>query len=99
MPIFLPVGSTTKGSPLEVWGCIRPAPDAAKSTGRQQHAEIQFKASSGGSFKTVKTVAITDRYGYIDTLATFPGSGTVRLAWSYPHGPEIFSRTVSISVR
>jgi hypothetical protein len=99
MPIFLPVQTTRRGNPLEVWGCVRPAPDAAKQTGRRQKVAIQFQPASGGAFRTVATVPITDRYGYIDVRHTFPGSGTVRLRWAYPHGPEIFSRTVVISVR
>ncbi len=99
MPIFLPAQTTRRGHPLEVWGCVRPAPDAARQTGRPQTVAIQFQPASGGSFRTVATVPITDRYGYFDVFHVFPGSGTVRLSWSYPHGPEIFSRTVAISVR
>ena len=44
-------------------------------------------------------MAITDRYGYFDVLQTFPGSGKVRLSWSYPDGERIFSRTVVIALR
>ena len=28
----------------------------------------------------------------------FPGSGTVRLAWTYPHGATIYSRAVAIEI-
>lgn len=98
MPIFLPVTSTASGHPLEVWGCVRPARYARLDTGRRQTVAIQFQPD-GGAFRTVIKVAITDPYGYFDVDHTFPGSGLVRLAWSYPSGPEIFSRTVSIAVR
>ena len=29
---------------------------------------------------------------------TFPHSGTVRLAWTYPHGATIYSRAVAIEI-
>jgi hypothetical protein len=65
-------------------------------------ADVQFKPSVGGRFTTVKRVTITDRYGYFDTFVTFPSSGSVRIAWSYPHGAgggQIHSRTVQITIR
>jgi hypothetical protein len=99
MPLYLPVTQTSSGHALEIWGCVRPAPDAELATHHGQHVKIQFAPSSGGAFKTVSTVTITDRYGYFDVDQKFPGSGTVRLAWSYPHGPEVFSRTVGITLR
>jgi hypothetical protein len=99
MPIFMPVTATQKGKPLEVWGCVRPARYAQLATHRTQQARIQFQPASGGAYKTVSTVTITDRYGYFDVLQKFPGSGTVRTAWSYPHGPEVFSRAVKITLR
>ena len=96
MPIFLPVAKTKRGHPLEVWGCVRPAHDALQATHRPQRVAIQFRAASGAAFKTVAKLPLTDRHGYFDVLQLFPGSGSVRLAWSYPHGPQIFSRTVQV---
>jgi hypothetical protein len=32
----------------------------------------------------LRTVTITDPYGYFDVRMSFPGSGTVRLGWDYP---------------
>jgi hypothetical protein len=46
----------------------------------------------------MKTVAITDPHGYFDVAQAFGHSGRVRLAWSYPDGPEIHSRIVNIAV-
>jgi hypothetical protein len=99
MPLFLPVTTTQKGQPLVVWGCVRPAPDAAATTHTPQHVQIQFSPTGAGRFRTVQRVALTDRHGYFEVRATFPGSGDVRLAWRYPQGPEIHSRTVVISLR
>jgi hypothetical protein len=95
MPIFLPVTSTKRGSRLEVWGCVRPA-HLARSL---QRVQIQFRGRSGGAFRTLRTVAIRSARGYFDLKMAFPGSGTVRLAWRYPSGPNIYSRNVGITLR
>ena len=99
MPIFLPARATEAGHPLEVWGCVRPSHNAQLATHKAQHVQIQLQPASGGAFKTVRIVTLTDRYGYFDVLQRFAGSGTVRLAWTYPHGPQVFSRTVLITLR
>jgi hypothetical protein len=98
MPLYLPVHSGSKGQALEVWGCVRPAYDAQQSSHRPQRVRIQF-ATPSRSFHTVTTVPITDRYGYFVVHQRFSGSGQVRLAWTYPHGPTVFSRTVDITLR
>jgi hypothetical protein len=61
--------------------------------------QIQFSAGGTRPFRTVQSVPITDEHGYFEVRHTFPGSGDVRLAWSYPHGPEVYSRTVVIALR
>jgi hypothetical protein len=99
MPLYLPVTATTRKHPLVVWGCARPAPDAAQATHRPQHVEIQFKPTAGGTFKTVQVVPLTGPHGYFEVSHTFPGSGSVRLSWRYPHGPRVFSRTVTVTLR
>ncbi len=98
MPLFLPVTSAAKGNPLEVWGCVRPARYGGLRMGRTERASIQFKAA-GGSFRTIRQVALSDPYGYFDVRVGFPTSGSVRLAWSYTGGSTIYSRTVSVTVR
>ena len=95
LPIFLPVTSTRRGRALEVWGCARPAHVASGS----QSVEIQFQAGSHGAFKTVRTVAISNHRGYFDVRQTFTGSGSARLAWTYPNGATVHSRTQRITVR
>jgi hypothetical protein len=98
MPLFLPVTRTATGHPLEVWGCVRPAHQAARTSHRPQSVHIQFQRASGGAFSTVQTVKLTDPDGYFDVRATFPGRGSVRLTWTYPHGQTIHSRTVAVTV-
>lgn len=99
MAIHVPATSVSSGQPLEIWGCVRPARAARLQTGRPQFALIEFAPAAGGPFKTVRRLELTDPYGYVDTRMALPGSGAVRLAWSYPHGPQIYSRAVSVTVR
>jgi hypothetical protein len=99
MPLYLPVSSTAKGHPLVVWGQVRPAPNARDATHRAQVVQIQFREHSATAFTSVKRVTITNPNGYFEVRQTFPGSGSVRLRWSYPGGQQIFSRTVAITLR
>ena len=98
MPIFLPVTRARRGQALDVWGCVRPAHYAEASTGRPQDVLIELQPGAGASFRTVGSATISNVHGYFDVRVRFPSSGTVRLAWSYPHGPTIYSRSVAISV-
>ena len=99
MPIYLPVTRTAHGHALVVWGCVRPARVAALSDHHHpQRVRIQFRATTGKVFKTVQTVTITNPNGYFEIAHKFPGSGTVQLAWTYPHGPAITSRAVAVIV-
>ena len=98
MPIYLPVTTAAAGQPLEVWGCARPADYANLATRSDQRVQIQFRRGSGGSFQTVRTVALKSARGcYFDVAVVFPGSGAVRSAWSYPSGQKIYSRVVNVS--
>src|SRR5207302_4812143 len=99
MPIYLPATSGKRGQPLEVWGCVRPARFARLDSGQPQRVEIQFRAAGQLGFRTVRTVTLTDPFGYFDVSQAFSGGGAVRLAWSYPHGQRVFSRVVSIVLR
>ena len=98
MPLFLPVTSSAAKSPLLVWGDVRPAPDAARRTHHRQQVEVQFKPSSGGNFRTVATVPLSGPHGYFEIRQVFPASGSVRLRWTYPNGPTVFSRTSDITL-
>jgi hypothetical protein len=98
MPLYLPVSSTAKGHPLVVWGEVRPAPDVAAQTHRPQSVQIQFRSGSGGAFKTVQRVKLTNPHGYFDVHQTFATTGQVRLRWAYPSGPAIFSRIAPVTL-
>ncbi len=95
MPLFLPVTSARRARRLEVWGCVRPAHLYVGP----QVVSVQFQAGSRGAFQTLATFPITNDRGYFDVRERFPGSGSVRLGWSYPSGPRIYSRLVKITLR
>jgi hypothetical protein len=99
MPLYLPVTRAARGARLLVWGCVRPAPDARRATGRPQIAQLQFRATGGVGFRTIVKIPITDRYGYFDLLQRFDSAGELRVAWRSPDGTEAFSRTVVVSLR
>jgi hypothetical protein len=94
MPLYLPVTSAGRGRSLEVWGCVRPA----HTLPGLQRAQIQFQLGSRGAWRTVQTVSIHNVRGYFDVQVKFPASGSVRIAWSFPHGSTIISRTVNVTV-
>ncbi|HUJ35552.1 MAG TPA: hypothetical protein VLW51_10110 [Solirubrobacteraceae bacterium] len=94
MPLYLPHATGKRGQPLEVWGGVRPAHFAKGS----QVASIQFKPSSGGAFKTIQRVTISDAYGYFTASVRFPSSGSVRIAWSEPGSGEVHSRIAPVTI-
>jgi hypothetical protein len=105
LPIFVPVSKARSGQAIEVWGAARPAHFALLDSSLDvETVEIQFAPGTSTDYQTVKTITITDPRGYFDTHVVFPGSGTVRLAWTYPPddpllapGYVTFSRQVKIS--
>ncbi len=106
LPLWLPVSTTRRGRTLEVWGCVRPARYGILDTGSPQSAQIQFAARAGGGFRTVQTLLAGDAGNcYFDVRIRFPGSGTVRLSYTYPPGSiglagtTVYSRSVSVTVR
>ena len=114
LPLFLPVTTARPGRSLEVWGCVRPTHFASVDThGTPQQVQIQFQRGWRGAFSTLRTVTITSQRGYFDLHMSFPASGTVRLAWSYPANDPLltpsladpgaadttYSRMVKVTVR
>jgi hypothetical protein len=108
LPLYLPVTSERHGRLLEVWGCVRPARYAILDTGRPQTATIEFAAGSSGVFTAVQTVTVADPNNcYFDVRVRFPGSGIVRLAYTYPAndpllepaGTTVYSRSVKVTRR
>ena len=97
MPLYLPNATGKKDQALEVWGCVRPA-HCCCSSKAPQVARSSSSPRSGGAFKTVERVTITDKYGYFDTPVTFPSSGSVRIAWSSPSAGQIYSRVAPVTI-
>ena len=89
MPIWMPTARSRRGRALEVWGCVRPA----KRYPRGAVGPVQIQLNG----RTIRSVKITNPNGYFDVHVTFPGRGSVRLAWTYPHGTRIYSRTVKVN--
>jgi hypothetical protein len=105
MPIMIPSminnngqPVASPGQPIELWGDVRPSHYVRADTGKPQQVDIQFQPATGGPWTTIKTVTLTDPSGYFDIAQSFPSSGNVRTAWSYPHGPTIFSRTTTVVI-
>lgn len=94
LPIFLPVTRQSANGLLEVWGCVRPA----NHEPQPQHAMIELQPGSHGAFETTQTVTVSGPACYFNVNVHFPAGGNVRLAWSYPGGPVIYSRLVAITV-
>jgi hypothetical protein len=103
LPLYMPVTSARHGKSLEVWGDLRPA-----HFYRGQTVDIQFASGSSSAFKTVNALKVTSSTGYFDVQMKFPGSGTVRLSWTYPNtdpllpltalGATVFSRHVKLAL-
>ena len=100
LPLYLPVAAARPGHPLEVWGCVRPAPFAALDTGEPQTAEIEFAPGVSAGYTRIGTVAISPGGScYFDRRIRFGSSGTVQLMYTYPSGIRVFSRAVVVTVR
>jgi hypothetical protein len=84
LPVWLPITKAKRGKTLEVWGGVRAARYARGDTGRAQSVQVQFAPKGSSRYSTVKTIRLTNQFGYFDAHIKFPGSGSVRLTWSYP---------------
>ncbi len=93
LPIFLPAPSRSGGR-VEVWGCVRPVQHVPLNSASP--VRIQYRPAASSAFKTVETVTVTDPRGYFDVSVSVGHSGQLRLAWAYPHGATIHSRTAAL---
>jgi hypothetical protein len=97
LPIYLPTTGAQRGTALEVWGCLRPARYAG---GRAARAGLlEFSRLPAGPFRPVRSVSAGRSDCHFDLSAHFPGTGFVRLSWSYPGGATIHSRLVAVTLR
>jgi hypothetical protein len=94
LPVFLPSATVKHGHRLLVWGDARPAHAYGNA-----HVAIQFQAHRRGRFTTVANVTVHNPQGYFETAIRVPSSGAVRLAWAYPGGATVYSRTAPLTVR
>ena len=102
LPVYMPLTTFSRNSNAEIWGSARPAPFMTKDGSGTQTVSIQLNG------QTIKTLNVTGYGGYFDIKTTFPKSGTVRLAYTYPStnpflptndlGKTIFSRSFRITV-
>jgi hypothetical protein len=96
LPIWIPQTSGHRGTPLEVWGCVRPARFAPGASA--DVAQIEFAATAAGPFHRITTATISSQDCSFDLRVRFPSSGFVRLTWSYPSGETIHSRVVAVTL-
>jgi hypothetical protein len=106
LPLYLPATTTRRGRSLEVWGCVRPTRYTIADSGEPQPAQIEFAPGSSDLYTTLDTVTIDNPDDcYFDLKLSFPRTGTVRLAYTYPPGPAgfdgttVYSRSVRVTVR
>jgi hypothetical protein len=102
MPLYMPKTSFSRRQAVTVWGEARPA----NYGGGAPTVAIQFQAKGKGAWKTLRTVRSSS---YFSVNQKFPGSGDVRLAYTYPKhdallpvglpGKKIIGRSQAITVR
>ena len=107
LPLYLPATSASRRRNLELWGCVRPARFAILDTGQAQTARIQFKRGTRAPWTTLRTVTINNATNcYFDVHLRLPGSGTVRLSYTYPANDPLltpndgtaYSRSVRVTL-
>lgn len=89
LPLYLPRQRFRAGSPVRVWGLIRPG-----ANGNAQEVRIEWRAASGKSYRTLATRRTSEARNYLHTRVRIPGSGRVRLWWNGQ-----VSRSVSVWAR
>jgi hypothetical protein len=103
LPLYLPVTAEHRGRSLLVWGWARPASYAQSDAGSAPPVLIQFRAATGGAWRTLQTVAVSASASGFEVPVRFPATGSVRLRWSYPsrfaYLPSGTPRTVTSRVQ
>lgn len=94
LPVWIPQSSVRANHAALVWGCARPA-----HAYHQGRVVIQYRAGRSGAFSTIASLTVRNSRGYFQTRVKLRTSGALRLAWTYPHGSTVYSRTVNVSVR
>jgi hypothetical protein len=94
LPVYMPATSVRRNHSTLVWGCARPA-----AAYRQRRVLVQYQAGRHGAFATIATLSVHNARGYFETHVRLRSSGALRLAWSYPAGPTVYSRSINVTVR
>ena len=76
LPVWLPSARVRAGTPLEVWGLVRAAPN-----GRRVQVSIQVRRRGSKTWVPVAKRATAGPRGYLSTSVRVSGSGDLRLAW------------------
>ncbi len=107
-PLYLPKTTASSATAaLEVWGAVRPVYfGLMDQPGTAQSVTVQFEPAGSGSYQSLAVEPISSPEGYFDAHLSFPSSGTVRLAYTYPPGSllaspgtVVYSRTVRVQVK
>jgi hypothetical protein len=104
VPVFMPKTALTAGQSAEVWGEARASRFMQTDTGQPQPVQIQFQPNGHGAWTTLQTITTA---GYFDVHVKVPGSGNLRLSYTYPQtdpllpvdflGTTVVSRTIKIT--
>jgi hypothetical protein len=94
LPLYMPATQVRRNRPALVWGCARPA-----HAYHQSRVLVQYATGRHGAFKTIASLTVHNVRGYFETYVRLRSSGALRLAWAYPHGATVYSRTVNVSVK
>ena len=77
LPLWIPKRKFRRGSPLRVWGLVRPA-----ANGTAHDVAIQFRANGSKSYRTLATRKTSEARGYLFEKVRVPGTGRIRLSWN-----------------
>ena len=94
LPVYMPQTGVRRNRSVLVWGCARPA-----HAYHQPKVLVQYQSGRHGAFRTIATISVRNARGYFETHVRLRSSGALRLAWSYPGGATVYSRSVNVTVR
>src|SRR6202042_2206471 len=103
VPVFMPKTKLNPGQSAEVWGEARASRFMQTYTHQTQTVQIQFQLGGHGAWTTLQKITTA---GYFDVHVKVPGSGNLRLSYTYPQtnpflpvgfaGSTVESRTIKI---
>jgi hypothetical protein len=104
VPVYMPKTNVKAGQSAEVWGEARASKFMQTDTHQAQPVQIQFQLGGHGAWTTLQTITTA---GYFDVHVKVPGSGNLRLSYTYPQtdpflplgfaGSAVASRTIKVT--